>query len=85
MIVDSKGFEGGGEDIYPLWRASLRLWIESGMTHFIRIDDLDSTCYQVFVKRMDEALQTKFELCFATDFNDAIKQAYLFVFSGFET
>ncbi|OUR60926.1 hypothetical protein A9Q74_11580 [Colwellia sp. 39_35_sub15_T18] len=85
MIVDSTDFEGGIEENYPLWRASLPLWLENGMTHFIRIDDLESTYYKMFVKRMDETLQTIFELSFAKDFNDAIKQAHSYGFSGFET
>jgi hypothetical protein len=84
MIVDSYDFEGEIEEAYPLWQAAFPSWVECGMTHFIRIDDLESVYYQLFVKRIDEILQTDFEFSYASDFNNAIKQAHSYGFSGFE-
>lgn len=54
------------------------------MTHFIRIDNLESTNYQMFVKRIDAILQTYFEFSHASDFINAIKQAHSYGFSGFD-
>jgi len=84
MIGDSNDFEGGIEAAYPLWEAAMPSWVERGMTHFIRIDDLESIHYQLFVKIIDEALQADFDFKYATDFNNAIKQAHSYGFSGFE-
>jgi len=84
MIVDSSGFEGGIEEAYPLWKFELPFWVESGLTHYIRIDDPQSTTYQLFVERIDHVIQkiTKFSL--ANDLDDAIKQAHSYGFTGFE-
>lgn len=84
MIVDTIDFEGMLEEAYPLWQAAFPLWVGSGMTHFIRIDDRESIYYQLFVKRIDELLQIFFEFSFAADFSNAIKQANLCGFLGFE-
>lgn len=83
MIIDTVDFEGGIEGVYPLWGAAIPLWLESGMTHFIRIDEPESINYQIFVKKMDDILQTKFALSFAGNFSEAIKQAHAFGFAGF--
>lgn len=84
MIVDTNDFEGLLEEAYPLWLAAFPSWLESGMTHFIRIDNLESVYYQLFVERIDEVLQTFFEFSYAADFKNAIKQANLCGFLGFE-
>ncbi len=54
------------------------------MVRFIRIDSPESTRYQMFVKRMDNVMQEHLEFSFATDLNDAIKQAHAYGFSGFD-
>jgi len=85
MIVDSTKFEGGIEEAYPIWRTEIPLWLECGMARFIRIDSPESTRYQMFVKRMDVVMQENLAFSFATDFDDALKQAHSYGFSGFES
>ena len=84
MIVDSINFEGGIEEAYPLWHEDVPSWFESGMTHFIRIDDPESIRYHMFVERMDKVMQENVQFRFAADLNDAIKQAHSLGFSGFD-
>jgi len=85
MIVDSNEFEGGIEEAYPLWKFELPFWVESGLTHYIRIDDTRSTMYKLFVERIDNAMQKITKFSFANDLDDAIKQAHSYGFTGFES
>jgi len=84
MIVDSTNFEGGIEDAYVHWDESISTWSEKGLTHFIRIDDIDSTRYQLFLKRIDDQVKDKINLSFAENFEDAIEQARQLGFNGFD-
>jgi len=83
MVVDSTDFEGGIEEAYPLWSAEMSFWLTSGMTHFIRIDDSKSVRYNLFIERMDKAIQAVVKFNFANDFDDAIKQSKAYGFIGF--
>jgi len=84
MIVDTYNFEGGIEDAYPLWAESISNWSTKGLTHFIRVDDVNSERYQLFVKRIDDQVKDDITLCFAENFEDAIEQAHQLGFNGFD-
>lgn len=84
IIADTSNFEGGIEEAYPLWAESISSWSIKGLTHFIRVDDVNSGRYQIFVKSLDDQIKEDITLCFVENFEDAIEQAHQLGFNGFD-
>ncbi|MGL1957360.1 MAG: hypothetical protein OCD00_08605 [Colwellia sp.] len=85
MIVDTIDFEGSLNEGYLLWSEATVDWLKRNLTHFIRIDNVNTAHYKLFVARMDAALKEKTTFNLAHCFDEAIQKAHALGFSGFET
>ena len=57
IIADTSEYEGSTPEVVDIWKSACQTWLDMGLKGFVRIDDLCSVKYQLFVKTMDDIFQ----------------------------